>query len=66
MRVKEDANKILTEAVNQEKSDQTRTQSVEMLPAKEDDNGDASEEDVGEDDEHLVEPLGKKMKTVSQ
>ena len=36
MRVKEDANKILTEAVNQGKSDQT--QSVEMLSACEDDN----------------------------
>ena len=35
--VKEDANKILTEAVDQEKSDQTHTQSVQMLP--EDDNG---------------------------
>ena len=37
--VKEDANKILSEAVHQEKSDQIRTQSVQMLPASEDDNG---------------------------
>ncbi|KAK2185113.1 hypothetical protein NP493_246g03020 [Ridgeia piscesae] len=37
--VKEDANKILTEAVHQEKSDHTRTESVQMLPASEDDNG---------------------------